>query len=118
MEYLVRLTKGHLRSMCSNVTEKSLVKPSSSFFGLNEISDQFDQETFTIKRAQKHKRLSCFEDEKTIISSLRAIRPFLVTPGRRVASMKKTPTNPITKLNLEEFIKWNETHNLKMFYEL
>ncbi|KAH3795409.1 hypothetical protein DPMN_148959 [Dreissena polymorpha] len=90
--------------MCSNATENSLVKRSSSFFGLNEISDHFCQETFTIKRAQRHKRLSSFADEKKIISSLRAIRPFLVTAGRQVAPMKKTPRNPITKLNLEEFI--------------
>ena len=78
MEYLVRLTKGYLRSMCSNVTEKSLVKRSCSFFRLNKISDHYDQETCTIKRAQRHKRLSSFADENKIISSLRAIRLWLL----------------------------------------
>lgn len=32
MEHLVRLTKTHLRSMCSNVTDQSLVKRRSAFF--------------------------------------------------------------------------------------
>jgi len=118
MEYLVRLTKGHLRSMCSNVTEQSLVKRSSSFFGMNEISEHFDKETGTIKRAQKHKRLSSFDDERKIISNLRAVRPFLETPGRKVQSMKKSPKNPITKLALEDFIKWIEFHKVNLFYEL
>lgn len=45
MEYLVRLTKTHLRAMCSNVTEKSLKKRSSAFFGMNEISGHFDNVT-------------------------------------------------------------------------
>jgi hypothetical protein len=58
--------------MCSKVTGKSLVKRSSSFFGVNEISEQFDNETFTIKRAQKHMRLSFFEDEKKINSCLKS----------------------------------------------
>ncbi|XP_053377824.1 uncharacterized protein LOC123550437 [Mercenaria mercenaria] len=32
MEHLVKLTKGHLRTMCSNVTDASLVKRSSTFW--------------------------------------------------------------------------------------
>lgn len=118
MEYLVRLTKGHLRSMCSNVTEKSLVKRSSSFFGMNEISEHFDNETNTIKRAQKHKRLSSFEDEKKIISCLRVTRPFLEISGRQVESIKKVPKNPVAKLDLEAFIKWIEYHKINLFYEV
>ncbi|XP_053382760.1 uncharacterized protein LOC128549647 [Mercenaria mercenaria] len=91
MEYLVRLTKGHLRSMCSNVTEQSLVKWSSSFYGMNEISEHFDKETSTVTQAQKHKRLSSFEDENKIIKNLRKIRPFLETPGLKLNRWKKPP---------------------------
>ena len=63
MEYLVRLTKTHLRAMCSNVTETSLKIRSSAFFGMNEKSEHFDIETSTVKRAQKNKILSSLEDE-------------------------------------------------------
>lgn len=35
MEHLVRVTKTHLRSMCSNVTDQSLINRSSPYFGMN-----------------------------------------------------------------------------------
>ena len=118
MEHLVRLTKCHLRSMCSNVTDTSLAKRSSAFFGMDEISKNFDKETSSIKRSQKHKRLSSIEDEKKIIKELRVVRPFIRIPGRQTESLKKQPRNPITKLNMEDFIKWIEKYKLKFFYEL
>ena len=85
---------------------------------MDEISKNFDKETSSIKRSQKHKRLSSIEDEKKIIKELRVVRPFIRIPGRQTESLKKQPRNPITKLNMEDFIKWIEKYKLKFFYEL
>ncbi|XP_053405511.1 uncharacterized protein LOC123528628 [Mercenaria mercenaria] len=117
MEHLVRLTKCHLRTMCSNVTDSSLAKRSSAFFGMDEISKNIDKETSSIKRSQKHKRLSSIEDEQKIIKELRVVRPFLNIPGRHTETLKMTK-NPITKLNMEALIKWIEQYKLKFYYEL
>ena len=118
MEYLVRLTKTHLRAMCSNVTETSLKKRSSAFFGMNEISEHFDVETSTVKRAQKHKKLSSLEDEKKVLRCLRVIRPFVTVTGREIKSQKKDPKNPIAKLNIEDLKGWLEKHKVNFYYEL
>lgn len=118
MEQLVKLTKSHLRSMCSNVSDTSLIKRSSAFFGMNKISNLFHKEIFSIKRSQKHKRLSSVEDEKKIIQDLRLVRPFFNKPGRLTDSLKKKPVNPITKLDTGHLIKWVETNKVKFFFEL
>lgn len=118
MEYLVRVTKKHLRSMCSNVTDKSLIKRSSAFFGMNEISEVFDKQTSVIKRAQKHKRLSSSEDEHKILSDLKTIKPFTKIPGRQAKSFKKQVQNPITKLSLVDLHKWIQKYQKKYFFEV
>lgn len=118
MEHLVRLTKGHLRAMCSNVTDKSLMKRSSAFFGMDEITKNFDSETSVVTRAQKHKMLSSVEDELKIVKDLREVRPFLDIPGRRADSFRKQPKHPITKLNLDDLTLWIEKHKTLLYYEL
>lgn len=118
MEHLVKLTKGHLRSMCSNVTDSSLVKRSSTFYGMNEISQVFDKETSVITRAQKHIRISSKEDEIRIICDLKPIKPFTKVPGREATFFKKHPKNPLTKLNVIDFINWIKHYQYKFFYEL
>lgn len=117
MEYLVKVTKGHLRSMCSNVTDASLKMRSSSFYGIKEIAGHFDNETSTVTRAKKHKKLSAVEDEKKIIDCLRTIRPFLEVPGRKVNSIKKSPKNPITKLVMNDLLQWMEYHKVSLHYQ-
>ncbi|XP_053388326.1 uncharacterized protein LOC128551481 [Mercenaria mercenaria] len=117
MEHLVRLTKCRLRTRCSNVTDSSLAKRSSAFFGMDKISKNFDKETSSIKRSQKHKRFSFIEDEQKIIKELRVVRPFLNIPGRHTETLKMAK-NPITKLNMEALIKWIEHYKLRFYYEL
>jgi hypothetical protein len=77
--------------MGSNVTDKSLVKRSSAFFGMEEISNNFDKKTGVVQRAHKHKKLSSFEDEKQIIRDLRQIKPFMEVCGRQSESLKNVP---------------------------
>lgn len=89
--------------MCSNVSDKSLTKRSSSFFGLNEIAMNFDDASAVITRSQKHKKLSSVEDENKVVKDLRSVRPFLETPGRQ---LKRAPNNPIFKLNMDDIMTW------------
>jgi len=74
MEYLVRLTKGHLRSICSNISESPMKKRRSAFFGMQEISDDFDSETKIAQQAHKH--MPSYEDEMRIVNDQRSLRPF------------------------------------------
>ena len=76
MEHLVRLTKGHLKAMCSNTSESSMRKRSSAFFGMQNICENFDTETNIVHPAQRHKVVSAVDDEMAIIQDLTKIRPF------------------------------------------
>lgn len=118
MEYIVKLTKGHLRSMCSNVSDQSLTKRRSAFYGMEEISNNFDKNTKVIQRAQKHKKLSSFEDEKQIIRDLRKIRPFVIVSECRSKSLKKVNKNPVKKLDKSAILNWILHHKMLLFYEL
>ena len=110
MEHLVRVTKNHLKYMCSNVSEASMKKRSSSFHGMNEISQNYDLQSLVLRRSQKHKTPSSHQDELHIISDLRGIRPFQHRCGRHIeADMLR---NPFTKLNLDELVLWMEKHKL------
>jgi hypothetical protein len=118
MEHLVRVTKNHLKSMCSNVSEASIKKRSSSFHGMNEISQNYDLQSLVLKRSQKHKTPSSHEDELHIILDLRGIRPFQHRCGRHIEALNNMPPNPFTKFNLDELVLWIEKHKLHMYYEL
>ena len=80
--------------------------------------NNFDSETSTLIRAQKHKRLSSLEDEKRIIETLRAVRPFMTVPGRKICTQKKDTKNPITKLDMEAFKQWIEKQKVNLIYQL
>lgn len=43
MEYVVRLVKGHLRSVSSNKSEKTLSKRTAAVAGMKHISEEFDK---------------------------------------------------------------------------
>ncbi|XP_052809488.1 uncharacterized protein LOC128237953 [Mya arenaria] len=118
MEHLVRVTKNHLKSMCSNVSEASMKNRSSSFHGMNEISDKYDTETHVCRRAQKHKTPSSYQDELHLITDLRSVRPFHHVCGRCIQSLKNMPKNPITKLDMDELVLWIEKHKLHMYYDV
>ena len=118
MEHLVRLTKGHLKAMCSNKSESSMRKRSSAFFGMQKICDNFDNETHIVHRAQRHKVVSAVDDEMAIIQDLRKIRPFNHVCGRKVASMKRCPKNPVKRISLEELQKWIVQNQTKFYYEI
>ncbi|KAH3820870.1 hypothetical protein DPMN_122619 [Dreissena polymorpha] len=118
MEHLVRITKTHIRAMCSNVTDQSLIKRSSAFFGINEISEAFEKESSVIKRAQKHKRISSVEDENKIISDLKNVKLFTNFPGRLTESLNKQTKNPISKLSMVDLHKWIQKYLTKFFFEV
>ena len=117
MEYIVRLTKGHLRSMCSNKTDESLIKRSSAFYGMDEISHiNLDKENCVVHHALKHRRPSSYEDEMKIIQDLRSVKPFS-SNLRRVIPLKRTLTPPIKKLNKDHILNWISFNKLIYYHE-
>ena len=118
MEYLVRQCKSHIKSMSSNATEQTIKKRSSAFFGLQCISEVYDHSSSTIIRANKHKVPSSLEDEKLILKDLRHVRPFHKVPGRELDNIRTMPKSPALKLNIEEFVAWLRSNQIKFFYEL
>jgi hypothetical protein len=85
---------------------------------MEEISNNFDKNTKVIQRAQKHKKLSSFEDEKQIIRDLRKIRPFVIVSECRSKSLKKVNKNPVKKLDKSAILNWILHHKMLLFYEL
>jgi len=103
MEHLVRLTKGHLKAMCSNKSE--MRKRSSAFFGMQNICENFDTETNIVHPAQRYKVVSAVDDEMALIQDVRKIRPFCIMCGRKIVFMKRCPSNLVKRISLEELNK-------------
>lgn len=116
MEYIVKVTEGHLKSMCSNKTEKSLIKR-SQFFGMDQIANNFDNETHVIKRAQRHKRPSSHDDEMKIVSDLHKVQPFMGSLVQNTASVVKVVKSPVKKVNMDDIKCWISYHKNLMYYE-
>ena len=115
MEYLVRLTKSHIKAVQSNKNEGTLVKRTSAFAGISEIAENFDNKTMTLVRAHKHKIPSSFEDEILIINSLKRLSPFQ-EQGREIPH-KKLPKSPILKISKYHLLQWIKEHQIDFSYE-
>ena len=106
MEYLVRLTKRHIKHMFSNKTTTNITKRSRAIAGISDISENYDTESHLLIRAKKHSDISSDHDELRILEDLRLIRPFLSEVGREHNSFKNIPQSIVDNLVITEFRRW------------
>jgi hypothetical protein len=118
MEHVVRLVKGHLRSVASNKSEATLPKRTAAFAGMENVSKRFDNQTKVIVRAQKHKVKSSESDELKIINELLKIKPFDVQKGRRLVSYPHPVKSPLKAMELDHLKNWIREHQYNVLHEL
>lgn len=98
MEHVVRLVIGHLRSVASNKSEKTLSKRTAAFAGMQHISEEFDKKkTDVVIRAHKHRIKSSESDEIKIIKELQTIKPFDEQKGRALVSYPYPVQSPLKR---------------------
>lgn len=117
MEHLVRLTKEHIKSVHSNKTEKTLVKRTATFAGMDKIACQFDMTSDCIIRSQRHKIRSAKEDEKSVIAGLSRIKPFDFCQGRKMDSYPKSVSSPLKNINIDHIKAWIQNHKSNFLHE-
>lgn len=103
--------------MCSNKTDESLIKRSSAFYGMDEISHNLDKENCVVHHAHKHRRPSSYQDEMKIIQDLRSVKPFSLNLRRVIPSLKRTMTPPIKNLNKDHILDWISFNKLICYHE-
>ena len=115
MEYLVKLTKSHIRAVSANKTEGVIKKRKIAFAGITRITDNFDSKTKPVVRAHKHKIPSSHDDELLIIKTLRGVHPF-EERGRQLTGHRMAHS-PILKLNKNHLYGWIKEHQIDFQFE-
>ena len=110
MEWLVRNVKAHLKHMYSNKTEASIFAMSSALYGVELISNNFDNTAKVLKRAQKRKLKDAERDEVAMIADLHRVRPFSHIEGRAYDQFRTIPSSPTKWLDIHKFNTWFLDH--------
>ncbi|XP_046561670.1 uncharacterized protein LOC124270685 [Haliotis rubra] len=118
MEHIVKQTKSHIKAVHSNKTEKTLIKRTASFAGISTISENFDEQTGVVIRAQKHKIPSSVKDEELLTKNLRRIKPFQCHPGRQIQSVSRLSKSPVCNMKKAKLITWIREIQLNYSHEI
>lgn len=118
MEHVVRLVKGHLRSVTSNKSETTLSKRTAAFAGMEHVSKQFDKQTNVLIRSHRHNVKSSEKDEVQIIHNLEVTKPFQEQRGRKLDSYKIPVQSPLKTLDLNHLKNWIREHQYNTCHEL
>ena len=118
MEHMVRLTKDHIKSVHSNKTEKTLVKITAAFGGMDKIACQYDMISDCVIRKQRHRIPSSKEDEMSVIAGLSHVNPFEYHQGRKMDSYPKSVTSPLKSINIDHIKAWIQNHKGNFMYEI
>ena len=106
MEYLVKLTKKHIKHMFSNKTTANISNKTKSLARIDSVCENFDKVSDVKVRCKKHKKASYHDDELLMIEDLRKLRPFQKTPGRCHDSFKNIKQTVDLYLEPTHFHEW------------
>ena len=113
MEWLVKNVKTHLKHMFSNKNMAKIAAMSSALYGIQLISENFDETPKVVRRSQKYKKKDVGSDEVSMIADLHRLQPFKHSAGRKYEAFKRIPPSPVKWLDVEKFIKWFTGHKEK-----
>ena len=107
-----------IRSMGANKTEKAITRASKASAGVTNIVESFEKQVSIHRRSSTHMHKSSSDDERLILSDLRAIRPFEQEEGRMFESFVDIPCDPTHLLDEAKFKQWIARHknNILMHY--
>ncbi len=98
MEWLVRVTKRHIKHIMSNKTEKNIERKTQSLACLMDISKNFQKASSVMVRSKQHKTASSLNDERLMIEDLRTVKPFTLQDGRYFPHFENSPKSLLALL--------------------
>ncbi|CAC5417451.1 unnamed protein product [Mytilus coruscus] len=106
MEYIVKLTKKHIKHMFSNKSSQNISKKTRALSSIESVCDNFDQISDVKVRCKNHSHASYHDDELMMIDDLRSVRPFKKCLGRVHPSFKNIKMNASEYLDAAHFHEW------------
>ncbi|CAC5375610.1 unnamed protein product [Mytilus coruscus] len=98
-EHSVRNQKELIRGLGANKSETAISAVTAAAPVIAKICMNFDAEHNIPKKASRHSKVISTEDKKVVSESLRKIRPFLITNGRKCA-FSNLLSQPCSNINI------------------
>ena len=110
MEWQVRDQKRHIKHMFSNKTEQNILTRAEALGGLENITNNYDDDVGVRQRVKTHKNASAISDERILIQSLQNVKPFQSSPRRFHKSFSKVKPTMTQLFNSSNFHGWFHKH--------
>ena len=107
-----------IRAMGANKTEKAITRASKASGGVSKIIEAFEHQVSIHPRSTTHSHKSSSNDEKSIGTDLRSLRPFSAEEGRTFESFVEIKPDPTSSFDKQKFAEWIQKHkkNILMHY--
>ena len=106
MEYIVKLTKKHIKHMFSNKTSTNISQKTKALSCIDSVCKRYDVVSNVKVRCKKHSHANYHGDELLLIDDLRTVRPFEKIAGRSHKCFEKIKRNIELYLEPEKYHQW------------
>ena len=107
-----------IKVMGANKTEKAITRASKASGGVSKIIEAFEHQVSIHPRSTTHSHKSSSNDEKSIGTDLRSLRPFSAEEGRTFESFVEIKPDPTSSFDKQKFTECIQKHkkNILMHY--
>lgn len=107
-EHMVKLIKGIITNMGSNLTEKALQRAARSVSTLHSVCKQFDSESYVPEHTSAHFTKPDKSDVQKVVTAVTNNNLLTINNGRKHNHFKTMRLNPLWNWNREDTTKWIE----------
>ena len=114
---MVKDHKKVLRGLCGNKTLKAVQRATSASHRLKIITETIDRESKVPPDSTQHTHANTEKLVEKMVSVLRNVKPFEVTPGRNFVSFPNIPKTPLENLNVVALYKWLSSNKVRLAHD-
>ena len=109
-EHSIRHQKNLIRQLGANKTEAAIKRSTMAAGVIENILEKIDESISVKKKSSRHHKQTCQSDEESIATSLRQLRPFQVTLGRRCDGFENIKPCPFDKIDKSDMKYQGSSH--------
>ena len=109
--------KNLIKAMGANKTTSAIQRASRAAGGVRHIVENFDNNVSLAKQSSDHTHRSTEPDESIILSDLRQIKPFKLSPGRKYKSFSTIDADNLKSLDRADFTTWLLKHKKNLLLD-
>lgn len=102
-ENSVRNQKDLIKALGPNKTDKAISRCTKGADTVADICSKVDVSVTAKRQSTRHQIPKCLKDEAVICKSLRELKPFSKTSGRKCQGMLKVASSPLFKIDTKDF---------------